>query len=68
MSTETRVFRMKEDDERFGLLAGDLLECEAYWLDPQAKLTVLQRLSDGFDPSCNVYRYQVEPVRSAATR
>lgn len=49
------------DDERFGLHAGDVLVCVPYWLDPGDKLTVLRRESDGFDPSCNVYRSEVRP-------
>jgi hypothetical protein len=58
----SRIVRLKKDDERFGLKAGDLLEVEPYWLDPE-KFTVVQRLSDGFDPQCNVYSHEVEPVR-----
>lgn len=56
----TVLLRLKEDDPRFGLKKGDVLECVPYWLDPSDKWTVLRRVSDGFDPSCNVYRHQVE--------
>lgn len=55
---------LKEDDPRFGLKAGDILECQPYWLDPTEKLTVIKRVADGFDPECNVYRSMV--TRSAA--
>lgn len=55
----TRLVEMKADDERFGLMAGDVLEVEPYWLDPAEKWTVIRRVSDGFDPRCNVYRNQV---------
>lgn len=48
-----------KDDPRMGLSAGDVLACIPYWLDLQAKLTVERRISDGFDPGCNVYRCQV---------
>jgi len=57
-ATESR-WELLADDERFGLRAGDVLICVPYWLDPGDKLTVLRRESDGFDPSCNVYRSQV---------
>ena len=57
-----RVVRMKEDDEQMGLKKGDLLEVQPYWMDPSDKFTVIRRLSDNFDPSCNVYRTQVEPA------
>lgn len=50
------------DDERFGLRAGDVLVCVPYWLDPACKLTVLRRESDGYDPSCNVYRHEVRAL------
>ncbi len=57
-----RVVRMKEDDLPFGLKKGDLLEVKPYWLDPEDKFTVIRRLTDNFDPNCNVYRHQVEPA------
>ena len=59
---------MKEDDPEFGLAAGDILECFPYRYDPgsqynpEGKLTVVQRVSDGFDPECNVYWIQVETL------
>jgi hypothetical protein len=51
--TEHMIFEMREDDERFGLKKGDVLLCIDYPLD--AKVTVLRRLSDGYDPRCNQY-------------
>lgn len=53
------LVKLKEDDERFKLKAGDVLEVEPYWLDPSDKFMVIRRVSDGFDPMCNVYRSQV---------
>jgi hypothetical protein len=53
------LVRLKEDDPRFKMKEGDILRVERYWLDPQ-KYTVLERVSDGFDPECNVYASQVE--------
>lgn len=66
MKTRSRPerYRLKADDERMGLKAGDILVCVPYWLDP-AKLTVLRRESDGWDPECNVYRHQVERLEPA---
>lgn len=55
------VYRIKADDERFKLKAGDELICVNYPLD--AKVTVLYRLSDGYDPECNQYLSDVEFVR-----
>lgn len=56
------VVRLKEDDPNFNLKKGELLEVEPYCLDPSSKFTVIRRLTDGFDPECNVYRTQVEPA------
>lgn len=55
------VYRLKTDDERFKLNAGDELVCVNYPLD--AKVTVLYRISDGFDPECNQYMADVEFIR-----
>lgn len=63
-----RRYVLKDDDPRFGLAAGDVLVCEPYWLDPGLKLTVLYREADGFDPSCNVYRREVDKVQGSAGR
>lgn len=57
---ETNRWVLREDDPRFHLSAGDVLLCMPYHLDPGTKLTVVARESDGYDPSCNVYRSQVE--------
>lgn len=54
------VVQLKEDDERFSLQAGDLLAVTPYTYEPDTKYTVIERLSDGFDPECNVYRSQVK--------
>lgn len=57
---ETRKVRLKEDQPRFNLKAGDELIVRPYWLDPDTKFTVEARVSDGYDPCCNVYRDEVE--------
>lgn len=51
------------DDPRFGLKAGDVLEVRPYTFAPDEKYTVVRRVSDDFDPCCNVYRSDVRLVR-----
>lgn len=58
------VVRLKADDPGLALTAGDELLVQSYPLD--AKVTVLRRLRDGFDPECNQYFQSVEFVRLAA--
>lgn len=57
-----RVMRMVlcVDDERFDLTRGDILLCVAYRYD--AKVTVLRREADDFDPSCNQYNHDVRLI------
>ncbi len=57
------IVRLKKDDPRMKLSEGDLLLVKVYWLDPASKFTVIKRLTDGFDPRCNVYRYEVDVVK-----
>lgn len=64
----TTIVILKEDHKRFNLQKGDWLEVKPYWLDPSDKFTVIRRLRDGYDPSCNVYREQVELVRASGTK
>lgn len=52
------IYRLLKDDPRFGLKKDDLLICVNYPYD--AKVTILRRLSDGYDPSCNQYIQDVE--------
>jgi len=54
-------FRLKADDPRFGLQKGDVLLCVNYPYD--AKVTVLRRESDGYEPQCNQYLHDVEFLR-----
>jgi hypothetical protein len=55
--TEHMVYELLVDDERCGLKEGDRLLCIRYPYDQ--KVTVVQRLSDGFDPECNMYLHDV---------
>lgn len=56
--SEEMVFELLQEDPRFKLSAGDRLLCVKYPYD--AKVTVLRRLSDGFDPECNQYLQSVK--------
>lgn len=57
------VYRLKGNDPEFGLTAGDLLLVENYPYD--AKVSVLARIPDGYDPECNQYLGDVEFIRWA---
>jgi hypothetical protein len=57
------VVRMIAADPRMGLDAGDELLVQKYRYD--SKVTVLRRISDGYDPECNQYSGAVEFVRFA---
>ena len=61
----TLLVKMNRDDDRMKLKKGDLLIVKPYWCDPATKYTVIRRVSDDFDPRCNVYRYEVDVVRVA---
>lgn len=61
--SSTWVVRLLEDDPQFDLAAGDELLVMSYPYD--AKVTVIRRISDGFDPQCNQYLRSVEYVRVA---
>ncbi len=52
-------YQLIEDDERMDLSAGDIVIASPYRYEPDCKLTVHHRESDGFDPECNLYRCQV---------
>jgi beta-N-acetylglucosaminidase len=56
--------RVRFDDDRLGVKAGEEYIAETYWLDPR-KVTLLTRIPDGYDPQCNQYRSDVEWMRWA---
>lgn len=61
--TKESIYRMREDDERFGLKAGDLLACESmHWAWASEKIAVKYRMADLYDPGCSQYRGSVEYV------
>lgn len=55
--------KILEDITHVGLKKGEVYEAKSYWLDPSSKYTLIGRVPDGYDPSCNVYRSEVEIVR-----
>jgi hypothetical protein len=62
-ATTESLYRLKEDDPRFGLQAGDVLVCEPmHWAWASEKIAVKHRQRDGYDPGCSQYRHQVEYV------
>ncbi|MEU2418847.1 hypothetical protein ABZ546_13805 [Brachybacterium paraconglomeratum] len=56
------VVRIKRTDERLGVRAGEEYAAIRYWLDP-GKVTLLRRIPDGYDPSCNQYITDAKFVR-----
>ena len=57
VKTSKAYFRLKGDQPRFGLSKDDVLLCVNYPYD--AKVSVLSRVSDGYDPECNMYTHDV---------
>lgn len=55
--------RVKETDERLGVKKDEVYLAKSYWLDPQSKVTLIRRCPDGYDPSCNLYRHEIEVVQ-----
>ena len=54
--------KILKDIPHLDIKKGEVYEAKAYWLDPSSKYTLIGRVPDGFDPSCNVYRSEVEIV------
>jgi hypothetical protein len=47
--------------------AGEVYEASPYpYPYDETKVTLLRRVPDGFDPECNMYRYEVEVLSRAA--
>lgn len=59
MRTRRFVVRVRADNERLSVHAGERYAAELYRLDPQ-KVTLLARIPDGNDPSCNHYWSEVD--------
>ena len=42
-------------DKRLGVKAGEIYEAKRYQYDPHEKYSLIARIPDGYDPSCNQY-------------
>lgn len=54
------IVEILEDDKRTGVSKGERYKAIRYWLDPQDKVTLLERVPDGWNPNCNEYRHNVK--------
>lgn len=52
------IVEVNEDDPHLDLAAGERYAANRYWLDPGAKVTLLRRVTDGYEPNCNLYLHQ----------
>lgn len=59
------VVRILKTDERLGVKEGEEYEAVTYPFDPGAKVSLLRRIPDGYDPQCNQYWNDAEFVRWA---
>ncbi|NWN87094.1 MAG: hypothetical protein HLX51_00905 [Micrococcaceae bacterium] len=56
------IVKMLHDDDHIGVKAGEEYAAIRYWLDPSSKVTLLRRISDGWNPECNQYLHAVDFV------
>lgn len=55
------IARMRVSKPRFDLFMGDVLFVTPYKYDDE-KYTIVKRLTDDYDPMCNVYKDEVEII------
>ena len=67
-ATHEGVVRIVHDDPRLGLTAGEDFAAIPYRLDPGSKVTLLRRLSDGWNPQCNAYNRDIQFIRWGSRR
>lgn len=53
------VVEVLTNDDRLGVKAGEQYRAISYWLEPGAKVSLLGRIPDGYDPECNQYVHDV---------
>lgn len=64
-------WRLRVDDPTFGLNRGDILEGEVNWdnpggyHNPEGKVTIVQRLRDGYRPRCTMAWVQLDQLDHA---
>lgn len=52
------IVEVNEDDPHINLAARERYAAIRYWLDPGAKVTLLRRVTDDYQPNCNLYLHQ----------
>jgi len=57
---KTFVVTILEDCPRTGIKKDEQYIAKVYWLDPQEKVTLLERIPDGWKPDCNEYRHNIK--------
>lgn len=55
--------RVLKTDKRLGIKKDEIYEASYYWLDPHCKVTLIKRIPDGYDPSCNQYIHEIEILK-----
>lgn len=55
------IVKIKKDDERFNLKAGDVFDAKRTPYD-SSKLFLIRRHEDDYDPECSVYKKDVEAL------
>ena len=55
--------KIKQTDERLGVVEGEIYKAERYQWDPCEKVSLLARVPDGYDPCANQYFHQVEKIK-----
>lgn len=51
--------KILKTDTQLGVVKGEVYIAIPYWLDP-SKVTLIERIPDGYDPCCNQYLSEVE--------
>lgn len=51
-----------KSDKRLGVKKGEMYKARPYSLDPGAKVELISRIPDGYDPMCSQYRNEVKIV------
>lgn len=66
ISRKDRIVELLKPQPGTNLEIGDLLLVQSYQYDTD-KVSIIKRLSDGYDPECNLYTHEVKfiPVKQA---
>ena len=55
------MVRILKEDKNLGLEVGDIFEAQYYMYDSE-KVELIRRGSDGFEPCCTEYKYNLEII------